>query len=99
MSKRMKNGLLLMIVLVLGLVAGVSLGVVVEPVQSAAAPTATGVSRPVPPQIEVWGVPDPDGGEPAECVGQPGCGVLCYYIAENAVENQHELSCMAWIFE
>lgn len=55
--------------------------------------------RPEPPTIEVYGYPDPGGGEPAACAGEPGCGVMCFYITENAADNQHELSCMAWIFE
>lgn len=60
---------------------------------------AGGTQRATPPQIEVYGLPYPAGGEPAACAGQDGCGTMCFYISENAVENQYELSCIGWIFE
>ncbi len=98
-----KNGLLIMLILVLGIVVGVS-GVVVtnSAAMAIAAPTATPPvpdPRPEPPTIETWGSPDPVGGEPSGCAGQPGCGVMCFYVSEDAAANQHELSCVAWIFE
>jgi hypothetical protein len=62
-------------------------------------PTADPDPRPAPPHIQEWGIPDPQGGEPAGCAGQDGCGVMCYYVSENATENQFELSCVPWIFE
>ncbi len=96
-----KNSLLLLVVLVIGLLIGLLMDGLPQVAQAVAAPTATPAPapRPEPPQIETWGIPDPPGGEPAGCAGQPGCGVMCYYIGENATENQYELSCVAWVFE
>lgn len=92
---------LMQIVLILFLVGAV-MGVVLAQPQSAGAlpaPTVTPALRPEPPAIETWGIPDPAGGEPAECAGQAGCGVMCFYVSENAAANEFELSCMAWLFE
>lgn len=54
--------------------------------------------RPLPPDIQLYGFPDPSGGGPAACHGQIGCGTMCFYITENATENEYELSCVPWIF-
>lgn len=92
---------LMQIVLILFLVGAVMGAVLAQPAGALPAPTTTpsAPERPLPPQIETWGIPDPQGGEPAGCAGQPGCGVMCFYVSENAAANEFELSCMAWIFE
>jgi len=99
---RHKNHLLLLVVLVVGLLTGLALAGLPQVAQAVAAPTVTPAvpdPRPEPPTIETWGIPDPAGGEPAECAGQPGCGVMCFYVSEDAAANEFELSCVAWIFE
>lgn len=89
---RKRNRILIIFVLLLGfLIGAVAFGFV---------PVLAGVdSRPQPPTIQVYGFPDPQGGEPVECAGQPNCGLMCFYISEDAVTNQYELSCVPWIFE
>ena len=87
----MKNKLWLILILVL-LTGGV-VGTV----------TTNAAQRPVPPNIQTFGIPNPVGyshdcgPEPANAVS---CGAICYYIAEDATANQHELSCLpAWFTE
>lgn len=102
MTRQQKNQLLILSVLLVGIVVGVAGMLFSAPAGAIAAPTATLTvpePRPEPPEIKTWGIPDPAGGEPAECAGQAGCGVMCYYVSENAAANQYELSCTAWIFE
>lgn len=65
--------------------------------------TAGATQKPTPPQIQAWGIPNPSGYQP-DCGTEPAnsvsCGVMCYYITEDAVENEHELSCLAvWFTE
>ncbi len=104
MNRQYKNRLLLVAMLLvgafLGLVAGLAGPALAVPAPTATpAPTADPDPRPAPPYIQEWGIPDPQGGEPAGCAGQTGCGVMCFYVGENATENQFELSCVPWIFE
>lgn len=94
-----KNLTLLVCVLLVGLLAGAALTALPPVVLAVAAPTGTPAPRPEPPHIESWGIPDPAGGQPAECAGQVGCGVMCFYVSENAAANEFELSCIAWTFE
>ena len=61
---------------------------------------ASAMQKPVPPTIQTYGIPNPVGyavdcgTEPANAVS---CGVICYYISEDATANQWELSCVpAW---
>ena len=60
---------------------------------------ASAMQKPVPPQIETYGIPNPVGYTPdcgTEPAGAVSCGVICYYIVEDA-PFQHELSCVpAW---
>lgn len=103
MMKQKRTQVLIQAVLIVVIILAI-LGASSAAVSSAAssAPTATPSvpdPRPQPPHIETWGIPDPPGGEPAGCAGQSNCGVMCYYISENAAANQFELSCIPWIFE
>ena len=100
MFSNTKNNLFVVLLLVLGIAVGVTGAIVTDSAAMAiAAPTATPAPRPEPPQIETWGIPDPAGGKPAECADVANCGLMCFYISEDAAANQHELSCIAWIFE
>jgi len=102
MTRQQKNQLLILSILLVGIVVGLTGALVSAPVGAIAAPTTTPVvpdPRPEPPDIQVWGIPDPQGGEPSECAGEVGCGVMCYYIGEDAAANQFELACIPWIFE
>lgn len=102
MTRQQKNQLLVLSILLFGILVGVAGAIYSAPAGAIAAPTITPAvpePRPEPPTIETWGIPDPQGGEPAECAGQAGCGVMCFYVSENAAANEFELSCIAWIFE
>jgi hypothetical protein len=64
---------------------------------------ASAMQKPVPPQIETYGIPNPVGYTP-DCGTEPAnavsCGVMCYSISEDATANQWELSCIpAWFLE
>lgn len=64
---------------------------------------ASAMQKPVPPQIETYGIPNPVG-YAVDCGAEPSnavsCGVICYYISEDATANQWELSCVtAWFLE
>lgn len=96
-----RNRILLISILLIGVLIGAAVGVIAPEVFAVPAPTVTPgpIVRPQPPHIDVWGIPDPQGGEPAECAGEPNCGLMCFYISEDAAANQYELSCVPWIFE
>ena len=64
---------------------------------------ASAMQKPVPPTIQTYGVPNPVG-YAVDCGDEPtgavSCGVLCFYISEDATANQWELSCVpAWFLE
>ncbi len=64
---------------------------------------ASAMQKPVPPTIQTYGIPSPVG-YAVDCGDEPtnavSCGVICYYISEDATANQHELSCLpAWFLE
>ena len=53
----------------------------------------------LPPTIDTYRFPPGTlEGQPPECAGDPDCGVLCFYISENATANKWELSCLPWVF-
>lgn len=98
--KLKKLTIFLIVVLALAVFSAVlGLGDLVEAARGVPSPTLVSDPRPAPPHIQEWGIPDPQGGEPAGCAGQDGCGLMCFYISEDATANQYEMSCVPWIFE